>query len=96
MAEDLHNQTQPKEVKRSEQRDYIFADLARTEGWRRLKEIIEGYVENLEENVNVQSGDSVQTVGFKYLAMLTAKDHLQSLVDLVEQSREVVDERNEE
>lgn len=89
-ATDLLEEYTPKqEKKKGKDRDEAIYILAQTSGWSELKKIIDSYMESLEPNI--KEGDTVETVGYKYLATLTARSYLQSVVDTVEQTFEVVE-----
>jgi hypothetical protein len=89
-ATDLLEEYSPKqEKKKVKDRDEAIYVLAQTSGWSELKKIIDSYIESLEPSV--KEGDTVESVGYKYLATLTAKSYLQSVIDTVEQTFEVVE-----
>ncbi len=90
-ATDLLSEFDPKDtqVTDDKNRDQALSLLATTVGWRELKTIIQLYMETLE-NLAVAETDTVEAVGYKYLASRTAKAYLQSIIDVVEQTHESV------
>lgn len=75
------------------QRDEALYVLHTTSGWGYLKQMIEDLLEQLEPNV--KEGDSIEAVGYKYLAVKTAKLYLQAVVDEVETTYERIQEERD-
>lgn len=81
----------PKELNRDDQNLALLSDTA---GWSVLKGIIESQIESLNAlNGAISPEDTVEAVGFKFLAANIASYHLQSIINIVEATRKVVDEQ---
>lgn len=95
-ATDLMDEYNPKDVQvtADKARDEALSLLATTVGWKELKKIIELYIESLD-SLNIADTDTVETVGYKYLASKTAKTYLQSVIEIVEQTNESIREERE-
>lgn len=76
-------------VGESKDRDDALYVLAQTSGWSELKKIINIYIDGLEPKI--KDSDTVVSVGYKYLATKTAKAYLQSIIDMVDQTFEAVE-----
>lgn len=70
-------------------------DLKTRRGWEVVREYIEGRIEELD-NVNVNEGDTAETVGYRFLACKTAKVHLKAVIDLVEEAYEAIERKGNE
>lgn len=82
---------------KEEARDKSIASLALTPGWLELKKTIEVRITELSELSNaIEGNESVETIGFKFLAAKAAVAHLQSIINLVEGSEKYVRESKRE
>lgn len=99
-ASELHRQykkVQPKEIlQSSDESDLEYHEMAQTLGWKRLKEFIENQIQVLNTNPGVDETDTVETIGFKYLATQTAKAYLEQVIQVVEASHEYIREQSEQ
>lgn len=90
-AQDLLNEYTPQQLKQTKLRDEALYVLAQTSGWSELKKIVEAYITTLEE-LNIDPKDTVETVGYKYLASRTAKQYLQMVISIVEDTHNAVEQ----
>lgn len=67
--------------------DSDLSHLASTGGWKKLKEYIEGQI-NLLDFINIETGATVEQVGFKYIASRVAKTQLESIIYYVESNKD--------
>jgi hypothetical protein len=80
-----------------EKRDKSIASLANTPGWQELKKTVESRITELNELSNaIEGNESVETIGFKFLAAKAAVAHLQAIINLVEGSEQYVREAKRE
>lgn len=95
-ASDLLEEYKPQEKEEvSESDEEALYVLAQTSGWRVLKELITLHLDQLN-SLNIRKNDSVEAVGYKYLASATAKTYLQSILDTVETTFTTMDEKFEQ
>lgn len=95
-ASNLYRKIQPPEIEKNHPRDVAFYELHDTRAWKYLKEEIESAISQLEESLNITEHDSVQDIGFKYLAVSVAKNYLEALKQSVETSYEVIRDQSKE
>jgi|LakMenE01Jun11ns_1017448.scaffolds.fasta_scaffold9953543_5 hypothetical protein len=81
-ASDLLQEFTPQQQQENRLRDEALYVLAQTSGWAELQKIIDQYLESLK-SLNIDPKDSVETVGYKYLASVTAKTYLEAVKDIV-------------
>lgn len=64
-----------------------LARLANNENFRILKKIIDQRIQELTELTSINQGDTVESVGFRFLAAKIAKEYLEEIRDLPEKYR---------
>lgn len=73
-----------------------LANLQTEPGWEELKKIIENQIVRLKElSEAVESGMTVEEVGFRFLASRVAISYLENIISLVENSAKNVRQREE-
>jgi hypothetical protein len=86
----VFKRVQPKELEQLDERDSLYYQLAESRGWVQLKEDIQRYIESLEDNLNISEHDTAENIGFKFLAVQTAKSYLKQVIANVEDSYEAI------
>lgn len=92
---DSYRSLMPSKESEPEVIDTAFYDLAVSPGWKQLKAIIDTYVADLDNGLNIEASDSVENIGFKYMAASLAKTYLKQVVSIVETSYGIVKDREE-
>ena len=95
-AKNLLEEFTPDQIKQDRMRDESIYVMAQSSGWAEAKKIIDLWLEQLND-LNIDTKDTVETVGYKYLAAQTAKQYLLMLKGYVDGTKEALDgERTEE
>lgn len=77
-------EAQPKQIDPELQREQFVASLSDHNGWVVMKEYIESEMERLKAlGGTVDPQMTVEQIGFKYLAIQLALEHLQNVIDTV-------------
>jgi|GEM_PF-4637673 len=71
-------------MKALQAKDATLGELKNSSGWQNLKARIENTIKDLNSRIPINSTDTPELIGFKYLVTRTAADYLQSIIDVVE------------
>lgn len=92
----VYKKLQPESVtSTSDKRDIDLYEMAGTEGWKQLKEVIEGYIASLDRGMMIDPQDTVEALGVKFIATSLVKEYLRKILEIVSSSYDVIRERNE-
>lgn len=92
----VYKKLQPEAVTgSSDKRDIDLYEMALTDGWKQIKENIEGDIKFLDNNMNIEATDTAETIGLKYIAASLTKAYLKKILETVSSSYDVIRERAE-
>jgi len=93
-----HKMRERPEVKQVISKRERLARLANSHNWKAVKEVIDEYIQVLKELRSITPSDTVEAVGFRFLASQIAIEYLEDIRDLPERARKVMEnaERAEE
>jgi len=80
-------QTIPKEDKENQELKSLQI-LSRSKGWKNLKKTIEMEIERLDQVNNIDEGDTIETIGIKFVASQLAKEKLEWVINSVNATNE--------
>lgn len=88
---------EPAEVPQDVLEDRAIADLRVQDGWIALKKRIEAQIEHLSDLAEALEGtETIELIGFKFMASRVAMLHLQRVIDTVEATAEHVEREKHE
>jgi len=79
--------TERPEIKKSTTRQQKIASLANSTAFKALQEVIDGWIENLQDIPVDPNKDDVTSVGFRYLASKVTREYLTDIRNLPERYR---------
>lgn len=94
-AQNLLDEFTPEQIKEDKIRDESIYVLAQSSGWAEVKKVMDLWLEQLND-LNVDPKDTVETVGYKYLAAQTAKQYLLMLKGYIDGTKEALDRQRTE
>ena len=72
------------EIKHKKKEKEKIARLANSDSFRELKKIIDKRMEDLTELTGITPGDTVESIGFRFLVAQTVKEYLKEIRDYPE------------
>jgi hypothetical protein len=84
------------EVKQKKSESEKIARLDRSESFRALRDVIDRRIADLRELRSITPNDSVEAVGFRYLASQIAIEYLEEIRDLPARKRKFLEKHENE